>query len=166
MLNDNYLNNVNYDEYYKNQLNSKNYHQGLKFQNGYGYFGRMLSRYAVPALKYIGKQAIKTGFNIIDDVSKGVKPKKALKRRLKDTGKLILTNLFDQMDQSGSGVRGKRKRVSRLNNKKIKPGIKKKIIKHKKRKRNQVKKISKNQVKRKLKLKHKRKNRSKLDFFS
>jgi hypothetical protein len=77
-----YLNFDDYEKYYRNQIGGLHYFKGEKFQSGYGYFGRFLLRYAIPALKNIGKEAVKTGLKVITDVSRGINLKKALKTRL------------------------------------------------------------------------------------
>jgi hypothetical protein len=90
------------------------YYRGRAFQRGYGWFGRVIQRYGIPLLKYIGKQAFKAGKDIVSDVATGQNLKESAKRRIKETGKEIASDmlnkastLINQPTQSGSGKRRK-----------------------------------------------------------
>lgn len=152
-----------YNDYYQKQVGGalENYHAGLKFQRGYGPWGRLISRYGLPIAKYFGKQIFKTGVDLVSDVAKGIEPKTALKSRLKERGTSILRDILEKAEsQSGRGSAMKRKnltfdnkivkkvKISKKNNKKAKsskksshlkrnkivkkPAFKKKVNRHKK----------------------------------
>jgi hypothetical protein len=118
-----------YNDYYQKQIGGAldSYYTGLKFQRGYGPWGKLISRYGLPIAKYLGKQIFKTGVDIVSDVSKGIEPKTALKSRLKERGTSVLRDILEKAEsQSGSGCGMKRKRLSIVNKvvKKVKIGKK------------------------------------------
>jgi hypothetical protein len=127
-------NQFDYEKCYRNQIggNLNNYYKGLKFQTGYGYFGRFFRRYGIPVFKTLGKEALKTSFDVIKDVSEGVNLKQSIKNRLKERGKSILKNLLEgETSQVGSGRKRKivtenknfiveKRKPNRKNNKKMK----------------------------------------------
>jgi hypothetical protein len=103
-----------YNDYYQKQAGGalENYYTGLKFQRGYGPWGRLISRYGLPIAKYFGKQIFKTGVDIVSDVAKGIEPKTALKSRLKERGTSILRDILEKAEsQSGRGSAMKRKNL-------------------------------------------------------
>uniref|UniRef100_A0A158P4C8 Uncharacterized protein n=1 Tax=Tetranychus urticae TaxID=32264 RepID=A0A158P4C8_TETUR len=95
--------------------------RGSPYQRGYG-FGSLFKRFAIPVLKFLGKQAVKTGINVGQDLLEN----KNLKQTLKERGKESLRNLAKQsidkanvmLAQSGSGV--KRKRLYKKKKKAVK----------------------------------------------
>jgi hypothetical protein len=104
-----------YNDYYQKQVGGalENYHAGLKFQRGYGPWGRLISRYGFPIAKYIGKQIFKTGVDLVSDVAQGIEPKTALKSRLKERGTSILRDILEKAEsQSGRGSSMKRKNLT------------------------------------------------------
>jgi hypothetical protein len=118
-----------YNDYYQKQVGGalENYYSGLKFQRGYGPWGRLISRYGFSIAKYLGKQIFKTGVDIVSDVTKGIEPKTALKSRLKERGTSILRDILEKAEfQSGGGSAMKRKNISSGNKivKKVKTGKK------------------------------------------
>jgi hypothetical protein len=118
-----------YNNYYQKQVGGalENYHAGLKFQRGYGPWGRLISRYGLPIAKYFGKQIFKTGVDLVSDVAKGIEPKTALKSRLKERGTSILRDILEKVEpQSGGGSVMKRKNLTIDNKifKKVKTGKK------------------------------------------
>jgi hypothetical protein len=110
--------------------------QGVRYQRGSGFFGRLLSKAIYPMLRFFGKQALNTGINVASDVIKDNKKiKDSLKRRGMETGENIIEaglNRFRQFKQTGEGKRRRRRRVRR---KKTGKFIKSKVIKRKTRKR-------------------------------
>lgn len=106
-----------YDQYYANQVGSGMpvYRGSPVLQRGYGLGGLLggLFRRAMPFLKkgaaLVGKQALRTGMNIADDVMSGQNIKTAAKRRLKSGGQQLGADVLKRV-QTG---RGKIKRNSK-----------------------------------------------------
>ena len=176
-----------YDTYYKKQAGGGldiKYYKVYPRQRGFGFLSSIISRYAYPALKFLGEQALNTGTNIISDVIPGLKvAKKNLKRRAVKT----LKDISEKLEQSGVGMplKIKRRRTSIhptqvLNRIKFKPRSKliKRRAKSRKRRihivkgggRRRPKRIirKKRRITRKkpLKRKVKRRNLKKFDIFS
>ena len=91
--------------------------QGIPYQRGYGlgsFFGRLF-RSILPiaksvgksALKTVGKEAINMGLNVANDVVKGRKVKKSLKKHGLKASKNLLNKAQQKFNQSGKGL-GKR----------------------------------------------------------
>ncbi len=128
---------------------------GTRGQRGHG-LGSMLAglfRRAVPMLKrglsIFGRQALKTGLNVANDVADGQNWKESARKRLPvglQDGIKTFVGSMDDTDQTGSGGRRrrgvKRKRLSGKSGiiKKRKTGGKKKKSKKNKRKRRKSKK--------------------------
>jgi len=100
-----------FNEYYVNQAGSGIAgYSGVKFQKGYGFFGRLLSTIGLPILKYLGKSALKTGIGVGSDLS-GENIKDSVKKRLKSTGFDIVEDAAEKIKsyrQQGSGRRRRR----------------------------------------------------------
>ncbi|GBL63119.1 hypothetical protein AVEN_107143-1 [Araneus ventricosus] len=104
-----------FQEHYTNHKGSGiPYYEGVSFQKGYGLggiFGRLF-RAVLPFLvkggKALGKEALITGTNVINDVFSGEDIKIAAKRRSKEAGKNLARTAVDKV-QSMIG-RGKYKR--------------------------------------------------------
>ena len=155
----NQLNTTDYEKLYNNQTGGLDYYRGLKFQSGYGFFGRYFTRYGIPILKFLGKEAFKTGINVINDISQGSNPKLSLKRRLKERGKSILDKVLNETtSQTGSGAK---KRIKSINKHKKSNQMKRKIVKKSKIIKRRVKEIkSKKPLYKKTTFKRKRLRRS------
>jgi len=131
--------------------------EGIRYQRGNGFFGRLLSSAVYPLLQFLGKKAAGFGANLAKDIIVDKKDfKTAAKERLKETGREVASAGIDranQFIQTGKGLRRKmskrRKSVKKRRSKKskvahlipyqfkkkTKRGRKKKSIKrHKKRK--------------------------------
>lgn len=98
----------------------------LQYGTGFGAFGRILFRWAKPLLlesaKYLGRQGLKAGVNIGNDVLAGEDIKGSVSNRLKETGTQIASDAAEVVKKKLKG-RGKmnkmaRKRRSRRINKK------------------------------------------------
>ena len=78
-----------YIEYYKHQAGTGIAgFQGIRYQRGHGFFGRLISRAVFPLLKFLGKRALSTGADIATDVlinKRGLKD--AAKERLETEGR-------------------------------------------------------------------------------
>lgn len=82
-----------YVEYYLNQAGSGfSTFEGVKYQKGGSFFGRLLSGAILPALRYLGKKALGTGIEIGTDVLMG---KKDFKSAAKDRGKRAVKNIAE-----------------------------------------------------------------------
>ena len=94
------------------------YRGSPNLQRGYGLGGLLggLFRKAMPFLKkgaaMVGKQALRTGMDIADDVLSGQNIKTAAKRRIKSGGKQLGADVLKKV-QTGRG-----RRAGRHNNKK------------------------------------------------
>jgi hypothetical protein len=121
-----------FQHYYCDQGgNGLEYYTGFPHQRGYGFWGKAFSRFGIPILKYLGKQAFETGRNVaLDVVDKKDSFKGALKQRLKESGKQagldainkglpkIVEEVQRKLAQAGTGK--KRKAPCKRNPKKIK----------------------------------------------
>jgi hypothetical protein len=108
-----------YVEYYKDQAGSGiTGFQGVRYQRGYGFFGRLLSKAIYPLLRFLGKQAFNTGVNIASDVYDNKKGwKESAKERFKETGRTIAKAGIDRakhFQQTGKGRR-RRRRTKKTN---------------------------------------------------
>ena len=99
--------------YYKNQalkggaLDIKRF-STLRRQKGYGVFSNIAKRFAIPIIKFLGKEALKGGTNILSEIIPGISlAKKNLKRKAVSS----LRTLGDTIEQSGIG-RKKRRKIS------------------------------------------------------
>lgn len=94
--------------------------RGHPYQRGYG-IGSLLKRFGVPILKFLGKQAIKTGIDIGNDYLSGSNLKQSIKKQGKASLRSVIRDGLGQLDnlfdQTGSGIR-KRKRKLATNNRK------------------------------------------------
>lgn len=133
-------------QYYKNQAgNGLPYFAGSYRQKGFGFFSNIL-RLAVPLIqsgllevgKYLGKKALHTGNNILDDITSGNPIKQSFRKRTLETKDNIEKSIMEKIRKIQTG-KGKR-----LN--------KKKIIKRKKQKQNKkINNQKKNKVKKTIK---------------
>lgn len=90
-----------------------NVFRGSPYQRGHG-IGSILSRYALPLVKFIGKHLLRTGLQVGSGVLADNFNKPNLKRRLKEGAKEFaresLTKASTMLEsQSGSGIKRKRK---------------------------------------------------------
>lgn len=128
-----------YIKYYKEQAGTGITYQGVRYQRGHGFFGRILSKAIYPLLRFMGKQALGTAANIASDVILDKQNfKESAKKRLNETAEDITKEGVKKVKtfvQDGSGER-KRKRskiVKKVNKKrKNKMEVKKKSIRRKK----------------------------------
>ena len=89
---------------------------GASAQRGYG-LGSMLKglfRWALPrvqaGVKSLGRQALKGGLAVAQDVADGQDLKTSLKKRAQETGKNLMKNVISR-SQTGSGRRGTKRRA-------------------------------------------------------
>ena len=126
------------DSYYTNQAkgqyeSTNNY---IPFQRGSNWFSKFASRYGIPALKYIGKQAFHHGREILRDAIEGKDLKTSAKRNLKRGVASTLTKVAEHIspdNQKGSGVKKHRKANKVKKSKKRKPTKKSTPVRKRKR---------------------------------
>ncbi len=97
-------------------------YSGSRYQHGNGFLGKIFKKLK-PALKYFGREGIKTASAIGKDLLNGENFIESAKANLVNTGKNIMTDAISRAEeyvkQNGKGL--KRKRV-----------YKKKVVKHRK----------------------------------
>ena len=123
-----------YEEYYLNQTGrGMAAFTGARYQRGHG-LGNMLcslTKFALPFLKKgakaVGKQAMKTGMNIAQEVMLGQNIKKAAKRHLSQgLTELVTQNGRGRPRRGPPGERVKRRKIATSSRKKPKRGYKRK----------------------------------------
>lgn len=108
------------------RLNNIIYQQGSGYYTGYprqrgagvGDFFRILWRFMTPVLKNVGKEGLKSGINLLDDVNTGENFKKSLKKHSKLATANVLNNISTKLRSQNGG--GKRKKI--INDKKFPVG--------------------------------------------
>lgn len=104
-----------YNEYYMNQAGSGlTGFSGTRYQRGHGFFGKLFSGALLPALKFLGRQALNTGVNVGQDFLEGKNFKQSMKERAIESGKVSANaaiNRAKKFAQTGKGR--KRKRVTK-----------------------------------------------------
>ena len=115
------------DEYYVQQSGTgMSAYSGVRYQRGYGFMGRLWKGAFLPVIKkvlpFLGKTALTTGIDIVNDVSNGRPFKESVKRRAKETGEAIEEKTMAKVRQmTGSGrKRRKTRKTSNVRCKKIK----------------------------------------------
>lgn len=87
------------------------YYAGYRQQRGGGFWSKALSAAIIPALKFIGKKAAGVGADVLSDVSEGQNVQEALKSRVKEEGKKLVSSAADRalkFAQTGKGKRVKK----------------------------------------------------------
>lgn len=122
---------------------------GVKYQKGFGFFGRLMSGAILPFLRFLGKNALNTGANIAKDIVDSddfslENIKEISKSKIKDAGKEMIKKANDKL-QKGNGIKRKLK-TKKIRTKAIKVIKKnKKVFKKKnKAKAKAIKRIKKN----------------------
>ena len=105
-----------YLEYYSNQAGSGiTGFEGYKYQRGHGFFGNLFKTILLPLGKYLGKKALSTGVAIGGDIVNGENFRNSAKKRLLNTGELIISDSLDKMkkinSQEGNGRKKRRKQT-------------------------------------------------------
>ena len=118
--------------------------EGVRYQRGRGWFKKLGGK-IMPALKYLGKNALSAATSFLGDVAAGRDVKTALKRTALDAGSKVAEDISTKVRkmaanvQSGQGIRRIRKSPRKLKT----LGLYKeppKVIAHKKRKPSKKKK--------------------------
>lgn len=108
---------------------------GVKYQKGFGFFGRLLSGAVLPFLKFLGKNALSTGASIAQDLSDTndftmENIKNVSLKRSKETGKRMLKRASEKI-LHGEGIKRRRRK-----------SIKKVVVKVLKKRKRKTKKVS------------------------
>jgi hypothetical protein len=126
-----------YLNYYNNQVGTGLAgFQGLRYQKGHGWFGRLFSNVVLPFMKQvlpaIGKRALPSGIGLAQDILDGENVGRSTLKRLKEAGRNVadesLGIVKSKLSQAGSGgkryvkftTRRRRKSKARANKKKSK----------------------------------------------
>ena len=120
-----------YAPYYLNQVGTGlPGFQGIRFQRGHGFFGRIFSNTLLPFFKQllpaVGKRVLPSAMDLAQDIMSGANVKQSALNRLGEAGKNVADETLDQIKsriQKGSGRKRKRrviKRVKPIKRKKIK----------------------------------------------
>lgn len=157
-----------YINYYLNQAGSGlSAFEGVRYQRGNGFFGRVLSGAILPALRFLGRKALSTGVDVGMDVLDGNNIKESIKKRSKKAAKDVASTASTRAQRYVQTGRGQRLSTLMSN---VKPLKRRKSIKRSKvKKKPQKKSESKNRVKRRKTcrskpVKKKQAKRSKFDF--
>ena len=110
-----------FKRFYHNQAGSGfsdiELYRGSPYQRGYG-FGSLFKRFSIPILKYIGKQAIRTGVGVGQDILDKKNFKESLKARGQEGLKKTARDATEKIGKMvGSGIR---KKAYKKSKKKIK----------------------------------------------
>lgn len=112
-----HLNAKDCEFYYCSQVGGGgNYFQGIAHQRGYGFFSdirRFITPLALKAGRYLGKQLFQTGKNVIGDISSGASLRDSARNRLRETSKKIKDDVFQKLQQQGTGIKRKRPKKKR-----------------------------------------------------
>ena len=104
-----------FERHYKTQIGGGGFYSGVKYQQGYGLGGLFskLGRFVIPLLKpvakSIGKQVVRSGTQLADDILNGQNPKQAFKKNLKQGAK----ELFHQAIKKPAKRANKRKKSNK-----------------------------------------------------
>jgi len=158
-----------YINYYLNQAGSGlSAFEGVRYQRGNGFFGRLLSGAILPALRFLGRKALSTGVDVGMDALEGNNIKESIKRRSKKAAKDVASAALNRAQRYVQTGRGKRLPILMSN---LQPIKRKKSIKRSKpakkaRKNSAPKKRVKGRPKTRRTVKRKSTKHSKFDFLS
>lgn len=97
--------------------------QGVRYQRGHGFFGRLLSKAVFPLLRFLGTKAAGIGANIASDVILDKKDwKQSTKQHLKEEGEDLAKRGIERarrFAQEGKGKRVKRTKTKRRKRRKL-----------------------------------------------
>ena len=105
-----------YLQFYKLQAGGNLAHfEGVRYQRGRGWFSKLGGK-VMPALKYLGKNALAAATSFLGDVASGRDVKTALKRTALDAGSRVADDISAKIKkvQTGSGARKTRSRKATL----------------------------------------------------
>lgn len=107
-----------YEKYYIEQAGSGiTAYAGQRYQKGNGFFGRLISGFAMPLLKYFGRQGLETIGNVVTDLKSD--PDASIKDVLKRQSKITLTKAASdgakrvgKFIQTGKGIKKNKRKAS------------------------------------------------------
>ena len=109
-------------------------YQGIRYQKGHGFFGRIMSRAVFPLLRFLGKKALTTGAQIASDVVLNNKDvKESARERLLQTGEDIANAGIERAKryvQTGQGRKRRCNTVKKQIRNKIRKRFKKGTFSH------------------------------------
>lgn len=115
-----------FEEFYTQQAgNGLSYYKGVPLQRGSGLGGIFKSFYRMilplfkSGAKAVGKQALRSGVDIANDVLQGKEIKAATKERAKEASKLLTSKAADKVKTMVGGHKRKRRTKKRVIPKKI-----------------------------------------------
>jgi hypothetical protein len=99
-----------YINYYKHQAGTGLAgFQGLRYQRGSGFFGRLVSKAVFPLLRFLGERAITTGADIAKDVIVNKRNlKEAAKERLENEGRELATTGLERVKRFALEGKGRK----------------------------------------------------------
>ena len=94
------------EEYYTRQAGTGIAgYSGVRYQKGNGFFGRLITGAVLPVLRYLGRQALKTGANVAQDVLDGQEFNKAVKTNLNTSAREVAYEGVRKLkEMTGSGI--------------------------------------------------------------
>lgn len=103
-----------YIDYYRRQSGTGiSSFQGVRWQRGHSFFGRLLRRAAIPILKFLGREALGAGAQVAQDVIAGGNIKDSAKKHFIARGKKIAEKGISKLEEMGIPVQngsGRRRR--------------------------------------------------------
>ena len=129
-----------YIEYYKTQAGTGlTGFQGVRYQRGHGFFGRLLSKAVYPLLRFLGKKAVGVGADLANDIIVEKKNwKDAAKERFDEVAQDVVkagVKKAKNFAQKGSGQK-RRIKIKTKRQRKTKKAMKKPIKRKQTRKKN------------------------------
>ena len=112
------------DDYYMSQAGSgMSAFSGVRYQKGDGFFGRLISGTVMPMIKkvlpFLGKTAMSSGVNVLNDWSQGEKLGESFRKRMTEAGQTVTDTAMAKVKQiTGSGKRKRGKSVCRTQKRK------------------------------------------------
>jgi len=89
-----------FQTYYSNQAgNGIAGFSGVRYQKGYGFFGRLLNSAVIPFIKFLGKNALSAGMNVANDL---METNDFSMKNIKDVGKQRLGEQAKTMVKDGA----------------------------------------------------------------
>ena len=153
---------TNFERYYSDQAgNGLQGFSGVRYQKGYGFFGRIVSKMVLPVLRFLGSNALKAGANIANDIVDTDdfsfdNIKQISRKRLSEKAKGMMKEGAQKI-LSGNGIRRRKKVIKEV--KKLKKDKRRKT-----QKRQNKKSVEKPKKKRNLKKIAKKKSIKAKDF--
>jgi hypothetical protein len=107
--------------------------EGVRYQRGHGFFGRVFKTALMPLLKFLGKRAVASGADIVGDVLEGRNIKESAKERGKEAIRGVASAGVERARRFVQTGQGRKKKSRRKTSKKL---LVTRVKKLKRRKRN------------------------------